>query len=181
MPAVALLTAVGLDLVRPSPSANLPLSGLCDEAAHLATGLIVLSALPARPRAFLCGVLIGSVAIDVDHIPQEIFGASWLTEGTPRPYPHCLLTLLGVALVAAAARGWAREAAAGLLVGLTAHLFRDLAEGGSGVALLWPFSEDAVSIAPAVYYLSLLGLVGWTLARHSARERQRATPRTAQV
>ena len=45
--------------------------GPLDETAHLLTALLLLQALPPRWRAKIAvPALIGSVAIDLDHIPQ---------------------------------------------------------------------------------------------------------------
>src|SRR5579862_829544 len=67
--------------------------GLLDETAHLLTMLLILWALPRSPAARLAvPALIASVAIDADHIPQHL-GSTILTQGTPRPYTHSLLTL----------------------------------------------------------------------------------------
>ena len=115
--------------------------GPLDETAHLATTVLVLWALGRRVGSRLwLPALIASVAIDVDHIPGQL-GVDWLTAGTPRPYTHSLTTVL-VALLLSAAWPRRRDVFRGVALGLTIHLFRDLAEHGSGVALLWPLSDQ---------------------------------------
>lgn len=122
-----------------------------DETAHLLTALLLLQALPRRQRAGLIGpALLASVAIDLDHIPQDL-GFQFLTLGTPRPYPHSLLTPL---LLLAPALAFRRRRALflGLALGVMLHFFRDLAEGGgSGVSLLWPLSEHSYGYPHATY------------------------------
>ncbi len=101
--------------------------------------------------------LIGSVAIDLDHIP-EYLGYRFLTVGTPRPYTHSLLTPLLLLTLALAMRRQ-RAVFLGLALGVLLHFFRDLAEGnGSGVSLLWPFSDHAFSY-PHSTYLAMMACV----------------------
>lgn len=132
--------------------------GPLDETAHLFTALLLLQLLPMRLRArIVVPALIGSVAIDLDHVPQYL-GDYFLTIGTPRPYTHSLLTLLVLLLLALAARRH-RNVFLGLALGITLHFFRDLAEGnGSGVSLLWPWTDRAFSY-PHSTYLMLMALV----------------------
>src|SRR3954454_19886838 len=126
-----------------------PLAGIVDEAAHLATGTIVLAAWPAPDGQFACGLAAGSVLIDVDHVPELWDRLRWLRPRGARPLPHTLLT---PALVLA--RGRSRFAR-GAGVGLGAHLLRDLATGRTGVALLWPLSRRPFSIRYSTYIAAL--------------------------
>jgi inner membrane protein len=112
--------------------------GAVDEAAHLATGVLVLGRRPAAE------VLAASVLIDADHVPKEWFGADWLTRGTPRPYTHSLATV-------AAAFALGRRAAA---LALLAHLLRDMSDPTTGVALLWPVSRRGLSLRQGAYHLA---------------------------
>jgi inner membrane protein len=132
--------------------------GPLDETAHLLTALLLLQAVPPRHRAkIIIPALIGSVAIDLDHIPQYL-GYDFLTVGTPRPYTHSLMTPLLLLALALAVRRH-RAVFLGLALGVLLHFFRDLAEGnGSGVALLWPFSDHAFSY-PHSTYLALMACV----------------------
>jgi hypothetical protein len=113
-----------------------------DEAAHLATGVLVAGALPRRWRL---EVLLTSNALDADHVPSEIFGRRWLAPEFGRPHPHTLL----VPALALAAR---RPATA---IGLLAHLGRDLADPATGVALLWPLSRRTFAIPTGAYHFAL--------------------------
>jgi hypothetical protein len=131
--------------------------GPLDETAHFLTGALVLAALPRVPwRRFAVGLLVASVAIDLDHVPG-LLGYQWITRTTQRPYPHSLLTL---ALVGLAAVAWSsrRTLLAGAAVGLVAHFFRDLSESSAGVPLLWPWSSHAYTL-PHWTYLAAMGVV----------------------
>jgi inner membrane protein len=132
--------------------------GPLDETAHLLTALLLLQAIPPRLRAkIMIPALIGSVAIDLDHIPDYL-GYRFLTVGTPRPYTHSLLTPLLLLTLALVVRRH-RAVFVGLALGVLLHFFRDLAEGnGSGVPLLWPFSDHAFSY-PHATYLALMACV----------------------
>jgi hypothetical protein len=146
--------------------------GPLDETAHVLTMLLVLWAVgPAVTRRFAVPALIASVAIDADHVPQHL-GTRFLTEGTPRPYTHSLLTLVVVLVLATTARGpTARRALLGALVGLAVHFWRDLSESGSGVALLWPFADAAFTL-PHWSYVAVMAAVAAVDARRFARSPQ---------
>ena len=48
----------------------LPVKAAADESAHIATTLCLLPLIrPKRPRDFFAGAIVGSVALDVDHLP----------------------------------------------------------------------------------------------------------------
>jgi inner membrane protein len=128
--------------------------GPADELAHLATGWIVVAALPRRGRRLGPWALAMSVLLDLDHLPDG-FGARWLRLRNTRPVPH---SIFGVAVVAAAV---ARVrpgpvAARGTLLGLAAHLGRDLATGGTAVPLLWPVSARPFTIRYRTYAAALV-------------------------
>jgi hypothetical protein len=146
--------------------------GLVDEPAHLATCGIALLALAAAtgrlPTRFVAAALVGSVAIDVDHIPGYL-GSSVLHGNLPRPYTHCLLlvvALLAVGLILR--RRDARLISLGLAFGIASHLFRDLATG-PGVPLLWPMSSSSMTIPYPAFVAGLLLGVGATIGRARAR------------
>jgi inner membrane protein len=150
--------------------------GPLDEAAHLLTALLVLWAVGGRAcERFLVPALIASVAIDLDHIPQRL-GSDWLSGGTPRPYTHSLLTL---AIVLLAALLWRRrrDVMLGLAIGLALHLWRDMSEPESGVALFWPLSKHSVTM-PHSSYLIVMAAVIATAAWRSwpRRAAARAVP-----
>jgi inner membrane protein len=151
--------------------------GPLDETAHLLTALLLLQVLPGRLRAGITApALIGSVAIDLDHVPQYL-GDNFFTVGTPRPYTHSLLTLLVLLLFALAARS-RRNLFLGLALGVTLHFFRDLAEGtGSGVALLWPVSDHAFSYQHSTYLALMVCVVAADLCLAGLKPRlQTASP-----
>lgn len=137
--------------------------GPLDETAHFLTMLIVLWALGDRVwQRFGPAALVASVAIDVDHVPQYL-GYDFWTRGTPRPYSHSLLTI-AVVLVLAVLWRRRRDVLLGVALGLVAHFWRDLSEAGSGVALLWPFSDHSFSLSQTSYLLIMAAFVaidGW--------------------
>lgn len=135
--------------------------GPLDELAHFTTALLLLQAVPQKHRAGLAvPALIGSVLIDVDHVPQYL-GHDFLTVGTPRPYTHSLMTVLVLVSLASVMRRH-RNIFLGLALGIALHFCRDLGEGnGNGVALLWPFSDHNFSY-PHATYLTLMALVACT-------------------
>jgi inner membrane protein len=175
-PLLAVLVVIGLDLVADAGSRSTPEVAAFDEPAHLATGILVVLALIAlapapRSIAFVAAALVASVAIDLDHLPQYL-GWSGLTEGTPRPYTHSLVTPLVLAALALAVRGRLRAVALGAAVGVLAHLLRDLSTA-SGVALLWPLSDAGARI-PYWTYLLALALLALLVTLSLARDRRRA-------
>ncbi len=147
--------------------------GPLDETAHLLTMLIVLWALPPRVRQrFGVPALAASVLIDVDHVPQYL-GFRFLTQGTPRPYPHSLLTLAVVLLLALA---WKRrrDLFLAIALGLVIHFWRDLSESGSGVALLWPLTNRSFSLSQGSYLVVMAAVVAvdaWKCRPRRAEQR----------
>lgn len=182
------------DWLYPQIGDNL-LGGICDEIAHLLTGVLVVMILPPdrarssveptpcsnpragfssqRTRRFAAGLLAGSVLIDLDHVPR-LLGTEWLTNGTPRPYTHSLLMLVALALLAAA-RPHPRWLLVGAFVGLAVHFGRDLAESGAGISLLWPWTKASESV-PHWTYLAAVGGAS-LLAGIQAGRRRRAPGR----
>jgi membrane-bound metal-dependent hydrolase YbcI (DUF457 family) len=133
--------------------------GLLDETVHLLTTVLVLWALGRTAyERFLLPALIASVAIDVDHIPDRL-GSEWLTAGTPRPYPHSLLTIAGLLMVAILWRR-RRDLLVGIALGLALHLWWDLAESNAGVSLLWPFSYRSSTLPFGSYVFPMILVVG---------------------
>ena len=130
-----------------------------DWTGHVLTTLFVVwAARPLVGRREIVAALIASVVIDADHIPGYL-GSDILTAGTRRPYTHSLLTvivLLFLAIVRPSWRGWALGAA----LGVSSHLWRDLAEPhGLGVVLLWPPLTRSLSTPTQVYLGSVAVLV----------------------
>jgi inner membrane protein len=144
--------------------------GPLDEIAHFLTTLLVLWALGPRVcERFLVPALIASVAIDLDHIPADL-GGQWLTAGTPRPYTHSLLT---VVIVLAIGLVWRRrrDLMPAIAIGLTLHLWRDMAEGDTGVSLLWPISYHSFQYPRSIYLSVMAGCVLISAARCAAGRR----------
>jgi inner membrane protein len=160
-PATLTVAAVGLagaDWGTQLAGSSLVPGGPLDEIAHLLTTLLVFWALGSRARErFLMPALVASVAIDLDHIPGRL-GADWLSAGTPRPYTHSLLTIVVVLAVAALWRR-RRDVLLGVAIGLAIHFWRDMAEGGSGVSLLWPISYHSFQYSHGVYVAVMAAFV----------------------
>jgi inner membrane protein len=149
--------------------------GALDECAHVLTTVLILWALGPRVwQRFLVPAVIASVAIDLDHVPGQL-GMNWLTAGTPRPYTHSLLTIALVLAAALLVRP-RRDALLGVALGLASHFFRDLAEPGTGVALLWPWSYHSFSLPHATYVLIMATVVLAGALRLFAPRRRRARP-----
>jgi inner membrane protein len=156
-----------LDLVAAARSWPIPVVGLLDEPAHLLTAGLVLAAfprlLPGRARWW---VLLGAVAIDVDHVPLYLWGAMAASPGG-RPVTHSLLTVLVLlALATVLPRPRWRAAGAGLAVGVLLHFVRDVATG-PGLPLVWPLSSTSVSLPYVVLVLVLAGLATTAAVRRS--------------
>jgi inner membrane protein len=130
-------------------------TGIADETAHLSTMVILLLAFPLlRNIGFIAGCLVGSVMIDLDHIPLYL-GSDILTEATNRPFTHGFLTMgfvLAIAMVAA--KPW-RSIGLGLVAGLAAHFLRDMATSTAGVPLLWPIANTGF-LLPYPLYIAVL-------------------------
>ena len=142
--AVGAVLAVQPVLHRLDPERDFLVFGLFDWIGHLATGVVLIAAL--RPSsATAIGILLGSVLIDLDHIPGQL-GTDILTAAAPRPYTHSLLTLI---VVLALARLRRSELLLGAAIGLAGHLVRDL--GGGDAVLFWPVSWSEQSVPFAVY------------------------------
>lgn len=137
-----------------------------DEPAHVATAVVVLVAIGRSDSVFLRSALVASVAIDVDHLPAQL-GTQAFTAGTPRPYTHSLLGVIAIAAVAAVAVRRA-DVGAGVLVGLLAHLARDVATA-SGIAALWPFTDAPARIPYAPYFAAVAGVAALATARNLLR------------
>jgi beta-glucanase (GH16 family) len=145
--------------------------GPLDELAHLLTGALVLAALRGVvDRRFAIGLLVASVLIDVDHVPG-LLGLDWITRGTDRPYTHSLLT---IAIVGLAAVVWHRRRSLllGALLGIGAHLARDLSESASGVPLAWPLSLRSFTLPHWTYLLAMSALLAVALWRARALGRR---------
>jgi membrane-bound metal-dependent hydrolase YbcI (DUF457 family) len=135
-----------------------PLSGVVDEAAHAATGVALLAALPGADGEFVRGLAAGSILLDVDHLP-ELWDRRWLRPRGVRPLPH---TLAVPAFLLAQAARRSNRVALGAAVGLGGHLLRDLATGKTAVPLLWPLTRRPFSVRYRKYaaVMAVLAAVG---------------------
>src|SRR5436309_12739043 len=133
-PRLGTVLAAGLilsaDAVIPGLGGSIWLLGALDELAHMATGVVTLGTLgPVVDGRLARALMRASVLLAVDHVPQYA-GADWLTDGTARPYPHSLLTLIAASgafllLRRKAPQAGATMTAQGLVIGLGAHFVRD--------------------------------------------------------
>ncbi|MBV9807032.1 MAG: metal-dependent hydrolase [Solirubrobacterales bacterium] len=176
---VALVVLAGADWGTRLAGDTLFPGGPLDELAHVLTTLLVFWALGSRARErFMLPALIASVVIDVDHIPDR-FGVEWFTVGTPRPYTHSLLLILVVVALAVA---WSRrrDVLLAVAIGLAIHFFRDMGEGDSGVALLWPFTDHAFQYSHGVYVAVMVAFVlidtGLCVQRRPSSDRASSWP-----
>ncbi|MGY1914987.1 metal-dependent hydrolase [Blastococcus sp. SYSU DS0973] len=149
----------------------LPVVGALDEPAHLLTAWLVVAALGrGRSTREVVWVLAGSVAIDVDHLPSYL-GWEGIDGDGSRPITHSLATILALMALSAVRR--IRTPVRCLAVGVSLHLFRDLATG-PGVPLLWPMSPEAVGYPWGAHLAVLSGLTALaTLLAVRSRQRSR--------
>jgi len=162
MPPLALLGVVSLDLVTGSRAWSIPQMGLLDEPAHLLTAGLALSATGEERRKVWLWVLLGAIAIDVDHIPLYLWGAPVAVDGG-RPVTHSLTTALFLAAVAAAVPR-VRTAAGALSAGVVLHLLRDAATG-PGVPVFWPARPESAFLSHWAYVLVCFTLAAVASAR----------------
>jgi hypothetical protein len=137
----------------------------------VATALLVLGMItrfrgtPPSP-VFGWPMLVISVFIDVDHVPQAL-GTDVFTAGATRPYTHALWLPVLLFLGWAVARFWAfrhghaRPANAelvlsGLIWGLLAHFMRDSAT--AWMPLWWPVTSYPITV-PYRWYVVALGVL----------------------
>jgi membrane-bound metal-dependent hydrolase YbcI (DUF457 family) len=142
---------------------------LADELAHAATGLVAFGAFGVACEApVVAAVLAGSVLIDLDHVP-DLLGSDVLQHGIPRPYTHSLSTVVVLVCAALLLPSKTRKLVLVAALALLLHFFRDIAEpGGPGVALLWPFSDQAYTLEYGWYAGALVLLAAIALARRKA-------------
>lgn len=169
---VLALYAVGTDALIGWHGLGFIGRGVVDEPAHLATALVVLGAItrlrggPPSPL-FTWSMLLLSVFIDIDHIPQQL-GTDALTAGTARPYTHALWLPVLLCLAWALARRraalrhrpmptGAQQVLAGAAWGIAAHFLRDIAT--AQISLWWPVTSFAVKVPYGWYVAALMVLV----------------------
>jgi len=164
-PMAGLCLILLLDDVQGARTWSVPVMGLLDESAHLITAALVLVCAPrAVVRSVWPWVLIGAVAIDVDHLPLYTGLSGFRVDGG-RPPSHSLAVVL--LLLAGAATPSLRKPLLGLAGGLMLHIVRDMATG-PGVPLLWPLRPGNVLMPYLVYVaLMVLSTVGSTIRSRS--------------
>jgi inner membrane protein len=147
-----------LDAVRTARSWPVPVLAGLDWPAHLTTAAHVLAALPRRLEPEVARwALVGSVAIDLDHIPLYLGFRSAITEKGGRPVTHSVTTAAVLLAAAVPARGRARRVLTGLGIGALLHFVRDIGTG-PGLPLLWPFRHGNVRV-PYGAHLGALVLI----------------------
>ena len=138
-----------LDLVDRSRSWGTAVLAVLDEPAHLLTAWLVWAAVsPRRPLpGALPWVLVGAVAIDVDHLPLYMGHTEFLVHGG-RPPTHSLITVGVLAVLALVTRR--ARVFGGLAVGVLLHFLRDLATG-PGIPVAWPLVDVSVRVPYVMY------------------------------
>lgn len=140
--------------------------GLVDWTGHFATVAILLAASPRRlPLALIAGTFAATL-IDLDHIP-DLFTEEGISDVTPRPGSHSLVTVLVAGALAVVVRARAPRYgsfAVGIAVGVAMHLLRDVFTG-PGVSLLWPLSVEPVDGAFLVYLVAMIAVAAVAATR----------------
>lgn len=179
--ALTIVVIIAIDAWLDASPRTLVQEGVADESGHLLTTLLLLAALtPFASRKFVIAALLGSVLIDLDHLPL-VLGSDLLTRTTNRPFPHALLTIAIVLLLSSAPR-W-REFGLGMAAGLASHFLRDMGTSPAGVPLLWPLRNTGFLIPDALYLAVLLCcvLLAAMHQRHTRLEPSRLEPRVLRV
>jgi membrane-bound metal-dependent hydrolase YbcI (DUF457 family) len=131
-------------------------SGLFDEPAHLATGVLVLMNLPVRSERWAVGFLVGAALPDLDHVPLA-FSRVHPDIDDPRPVTHCLLAIAPLVVAGVSTEGAARNYAVGAAAGALIHFARDLAVG-TGVALFRPLDSRSLKVPYPAYAAAVVAL-----------------------
>ena len=165
LPVAALSAIVVVDVILDQRAWPLEINAPLDWTGHLLTAALLLVVLPRWARGKIWPwALIGSVAIDIDHMPLYTFAPGFEVGG--RPPTHSLLTVLILGTVAVVIPA-ARIPFAGLALGVCLHVVRDVATG-PGVPLLWPLHGSTVRVSYAAYLAVLVAAVGvgtWRIFR----------------
>lgn len=170
-PLVALVSIVLID-AEFHGGRSLLVHGVADEVSHLLSGAIVgLGLVRLVPSIQLIPVLLGSVAMDIDHVPDVL---GWMAPEGPssRFVTHGLATVGVVGSIALVDRGRAL-AWISIACGLLVHLFRDAATGS--IIAGWPLSHSPFTIPYAAYIGCLACIAIMTvLGDEAARSRHLA-------
>lgn len=154
LPLAAPMAIFGIDWVLSrSPAPTILQTAAMDEPGHLLTAAIILAALPGLSVATRLTALVGSVVIDLDHLPLYLFGSAFAVDGG-RPQSHSLAAILVLWSAAGLVKGAARTYLVGAGLGVVLHLVRD-AGTGPGVPLLWPVWPHAVRMPYGIYLVAL--------------------------
>jgi membrane-bound metal-dependent hydrolase YbcI (DUF457 family) len=141
-------------LTRKRP--GLAIAGAIDETAHLATTLLIGGPCPeSYDPVAIVGLTLGSVLIDVDHVPLLLFRLP-MESAEDRPVTHSLVTLAVLIGATRLSTGNRRSFLLGLTAGTTSHFLRDLATGGAPLA--WPLTRRLVTAPYLAYAVLLAGL-----------------------
>ncbi|HEV2752502.1 MAG TPA: metal-dependent hydrolase [Solirubrobacteraceae bacterium] len=169
LPPAALAALVGVIVVVQGLLALEPptlILGLVDWTGHFATIAILLAASSRRlPTALIAGTFAATL-IDLDHIP-DLFGEEGISDVTPRPVSHSMVTVLVAGAIAAAVRARAPRYGAfavGIALGVAMHLLRDVFTG-PGVSLFWPLSAEPVNGAFLVYLVAMIAVAAYAATR----------------
>lgn len=172
LPWAALGLIAVLDAIQFSGPLPVVVTGLLDEPAHLLTALLALWALAPRDtsaRAWLLA-LLGSVAIDVDHVPLYLTHGAFAVGGG-RPPTHSLITLVVLTLLAFTSRRL--RPLLPFAVGVGLHFLRDVATG-PGIALFWPGDDGAVQLPYWAYATTVAALAALATARRPPNQLARS-------
>lgn len=168
IPITGLLVILAVDALISARQWPIPILGALDETAHVVTAIVVLAVFGWSSAAvrMTCWALLGSVLIDIDHLPLYTFAPQFSVGG--RPPTHSLVTIVTLVAAAGAIRRW-RGPLLGLALGLVLHFARDVATG-YGVPLLFPASPIGIRI-PYWTYAAAVGVAAvWGTVRLVARD-----------
>ncbi len=172
---VGCLGAIGASdlLLRRWEAPPLGIVALLDESAHACTGVVALGALGETfELPVLLAVLVGSVAIDLDHVPGMLGSdllilprATWT-----RPCTHSLPSLAAVTVAGLLVGGTARRPVLVAAAAHAVHYFRDITEPSrAGVPLLWPLSDRVYALGYGWYVAALLAFSALALGRRGKK------------
>ena len=147
---------VAADLILRTFKPGLLVAGLLDEAAHMATTVLIAGHRHRRmdPNV-VSGMLPGSALIDLDHLPLVILKRP-MASAEDRPMTHSLPTLAAVCIASAVTRGRSRSVLIGVTAGTACHFARDFATGG--LPFFWPASRRLIKVPYAAYLIILITL-----------------------
>ncbi len=154
-----------------TPSTPILRRAMLDESAHVAFTALIAETCGVRGGRFLRSALCAAVLIDVDHVPDTVFGCNVLSSGVPRPYTHSLVTL--AAVLALSRSPWVQDRVPleGMAFGVATHFLRDVTDGTGGVAMLWPLTSRSFRLPSRLNALTVLGAACRVVAAGSKPQR----------